>query len=443
MSATSRDSTKTAVDGLNLADGARMLRSRPLKVLIIQPSCDKMGHYGIYTIKLCQALAECGVEVTLCTNKAYPDKYLNGPPSFEIHEIAGGRWSFDRFEELAERRKSHYWWAYYRNSFLIVRAALRLCRRRRFDAAFITDAEFMVASLLLWAYKRAVPPTVMQVSAANFSFSDYRGARIKKAYKVLQREIFKSTLGRQVRALSVLGEWHRERLTAQLKLGAACPAVLTGDGGSAPPVVLSRAEARGQLGIEFQGPLLLFFGMLRRDKGLETLFEAVQLASAEHFQLLIAGHPSEYDGDEVRALVRRFGVENKVILHLHYVADEDVSRYFFSAQALVLPYNKAYRDGSGPLMKGACTYGVPVIASDVSEMGRLVRKHRFGLLSEPDNAQALSTRIREFLALPEVEREAMGQRAADLARANSWQALAQRFSDLFKSIARSDNGTTR
>jgi|GEM_PF-3419523 len=412
-----------------------------LELLVVQPSCDKMGHYGIYTIKLCQALAECGLAVTLCTNKAHPERYLDRPPSFEIHEVDGGRWNFERFEELAERRKSHYWWAYYRNSFLITRAALRLCRRQRFDAVFITDAEFMVASLLLKAYRKAVPPAVMQVSAANFSFQDYRGGAVKKAYKVLQREIFRSTLGRQVRALSVLGEWHRERLTAQLKLNASCPAVLTGDGGSEPPVVVSRAAARAHLGIEFQGPLLLFFGMLRRDKGLETLFEAVRLASAEHFKLLVAGHPSEYHADEVHALVRRLGIENKVILHLHYVADQDLPHYFFSSQALVLPYNGSYRDGSGPLMKGACTYGMPVIASDVSEMGRLVRSHRFGLLSEPDNAQALSARMREFLGLPESEREAMGRRAADLARAHSWQALAGRFSDLFARIARPDNAT--
>jgi glycosyltransferase involved in cell wall biosynthesis len=394
-----------------------------------------MGHYGIYTVKLCQALGELGHHVTLCTNRAHADRYLDGPPAFEIHAVGDGRWSFEKFEDPTSHRKARYWWGYYRNSFLITQAALRLCASQNFDAVFVTDVEFMVASLVLWANWRVAPPTVMQVSAANFSFHDYHGSRLAKAYKVVQREVFKSTIGRQIRALSVLGEWHRERLAAQLKLGPSCPAVVTGDGGGEPPVAISQAEARRRLGIDFQGPILLFFGMLRRDKGIETLLEAVRLSSAESFLLLIAGHPSEYTVDEIRELLRRLEIQDKVIAHLNYIDDRDVPLYFFSSQTLVLPYNSSYRDGSGPLMKGACTYGLPVIASDVSEMGRLVRQYQFGLLSEPDNAPSLAARIKEFLGLPGARREEMARRSARLARANSWQALAEKFSDLFQSIA--------
>jgi glycosyltransferase involved in cell wall biosynthesis len=407
-----------------------------LRVLVVQPTCDKMGHYGIYTIKLCQALGELGHAVTLCTDRAHPERYLDRPPVFEIHQVGGGRWSFEKFEEAAGNRKPRYWWGYYRNSLLIARAALRFCVSRRFDTVFITDVEFMIASLVLWAYARSAPPVVIQVSAANFSFYHYRGSRLKKTYKVLQREIFRTVLGRQIKALSVLGEWHRERLTEQLRLTSSCPAVVTGDGGSEPPVVISRAQARRRLGIDFQGPILLFFGMLRRDKGIETLLEAVQRLPAAPLRLLIAGHPSEYSVDEIRGMLRSFGVENRVIAHLRYVDDKDVPLYFFGSEALVLPYNGRYRDGSGPLMKGACTYGLPVIATDVSEMGRLVRQHRLGLLCAPDSAEALAAKIEQFLALPDAARDELGRRAAALARAHSWEALAGKFSDLFQSIAR-------
>jgi len=392
-----------------------------------------MGHYGIYTTRLCQKLSELGHRVVLCSNRVFPEKYLERPPLFEIVEVNDGRWSFESAEKSGSGRT--YWYAYYRNSFLITSAAMRLARRRKFDGIFITDAEFMVASLVLKTLGRGLPPVAMQVSAANFSFDDYRGSVAKKIYKVLQREILRSTLGREIRAVSVLGEWHREQLIDQLRLNQRCPAVVTGDGGSAVATI-PKAKARDALGIKYEGPLLLFFGMLRRDKGIESLFKAVALAREQNFKLLVAGHPSEYAESDMTGEVQRLGIGDKVILRLGYVPEEQVGLHFSSSDALLLPYASVYRDGSGPLMKGACAYGVPVLATDVAEMGRLVSLHRLGLLSKPDDPQSLADNIIKFLMLNAEQRMAMGEAAAALGRANSWEALASRFSDLFYDMKR-------
>jgi len=112
------------------------------------------------------------------------------------------------------------------------------------------------------------------------------------------------------------------------------------------------------------------------------------------------------------------------------VPDEDVGAYFAASDALVLPYTKAYTGGSGPLMKGACTYGRPVIATNVSEMGQLVARHGVGLLAEPEDAGSLAAELGRFLALAPAARDAMAAHASALAQANSWDALAQRLVDL-------------
>jgi UDP-glucose:(heptosyl)LPS alpha-1,3-glucosyltransferase len=291
-----------------------------------------------------------------------------------------------------------------------------------------------VASLLLKA-ARTLPPVVMEVNAANFSFADYPGSLAKKGYKVLQREVFRTTLGRQIAACAVLSEWHRDQVRRQLRLSESFPVEVIPEGADAPAPPPPRPDARRRLGIAFDGPVFLFFGMLRKDKGLETLLEAAARVPGEAFRLVIAGFPIDYRADEVGALVSRAGVRDRVLLRLGYVDPEEVAAYFGAADALVLPYAPSYRGGIGPLTKGACAYGRPVIGADVSGMGDFIARYQVGLVCRPGAPEALAGRLREFLALRGEERDAMGRRAAAFGRANTWEAMAARFSALFERLA--------
>lgn len=416
-------------------EGASRPASGPaLRVLVIQPTGDKKGHYGIYTTKLSQALAHLGHSVVVCTNRLCPERYLHEPPAFTVRDVGRGALGFERFDQAITTRPLSYYYGYFRNSFLVTRAGLRAAHSEPFDVVYITDAEFLTAAVLLRGFGKSLPPIVMEVSAANFSFRDYPGALPKKLYKSFQREVFKSTLGRQIRAIAVLGEWHRPRLRAQLRLPETFPIECIPDGGDQPAERLDTREARRRLGIEYGGPLLMFFGMLRRDKGIDDLVHAAAQVRERDFRLVIAGSPMEYTETQIRALVERAGIADKTLLRLEYIAEEDVPLYFFACDALVLPYAASYRGGSGPLMKGACTYGRAVIASDVSEMGRLVREYGFGVLAAPGSSESLAGAITRFLRLPDEARAEMGRRAAALARANTWEAMAERFTRLFVRI---------
>jgi glycosyltransferase involved in cell wall biosynthesis len=395
-----------------------------------------MGHHGIFTVKLAHALGKRGHVVTVCTNRLAPAHFLNESPAFAVETVAGGRLAFGRFDEAVFRRPLYYYWGYYRNSYRITAAALAMCRSRTFDVVYMTDVEFLVAAILLRMRRGRLPPVVMEISAANFSFSDYPGSVLKKSYKVAQREIFRTTLGREVAACAVLGEWHQERLRAQLRVPDVFPLEVIPEGGDATEPPPPRSEARRRLGIDFVGPVFLYFGIIRRDKGIETLLEAAARLGGEEFRLIIAGFPMEYSAPDVTELVRRAGLADKVVLRLGYVAAPDVPAYFGATDVLVLPYARAYRGGSGPLTKGACAYGRPVIATDVSGMGRFVQRHAIGLVCPPEVPGSLEERMREFLRMSPEDRREMGERAAAVGRENSWDAMAERFSRLFDQVAR-------
>lgn len=407
-----------------------------MKVLVVQPTADKMGHYGIYTVKLCQALGKLGHQVTLCTNRVDPEGYVTGPLQFRVHEAYGGRLPFRAYDLARTRQIPYYYYGYFRLSYQIMAAAGELCRTQQFDVAYVTDAEFLMASLALKQYRRVLPPVVMEVSAANFTFSTYPGALPKKVYKVFQREVFKSTLGRELRGIAVLHSWHGERLRGQLALPPEFPIKVIPDGGNEPAAIIERVEARRRLGIDYDGPLLLFFGMLRRDKGLEDLFQAVRRARDTEFRLVVAGHPTEYTPEAVESLVAQAGISDRVILRLGYVPDGDVPAYFGASDALILPYNTSYTGSSGPLAKGACAYGRPAIVSDVAEMGQIARREGFGMVSRPGDPASLAQAITAFLALPPESRQEMGVRAATYGQSNSWDAMAERFTALFEQVVR-------
>jgi glycosyltransferase involved in cell wall biosynthesis len=408
-----------------------------MKILFIQPTGDKRGHYGVYTTHVCQELARIGADVTLFTNKIYFEKYLDQKPLFKIFEFKHGRYTSEKFDKIKKKLPLLYIYGYLRNSFTAIRQALKYIKRNDFDIVFVMDTEYSILSILLRLYAKKIPPLVLMVQAANFSFSKFSGNPIIKIYKTIQKRILQSAIPKKIKAFTVLGEFHKEELQKQLSLKKEFPIKVIYDGADQPKVFLGQKEARKKLGIDYEKDILLFFGMLRKDKGIEYLLEAVSLLKKEEFKLVVAGSLFDYDENDIGSLIKKFEIEDKVILRLGYVDDKDVLLFFFSSDAVVFPYLKIYTGGSGPLLKEAAIYKKPVIASDVSEMGRLVQKHKMGLIVDPENAHDLAEKIREFLMLSEKEREVLANNAAGAA--NTWQKMAKEYLEFFEEIINAKN----
>ncbi len=406
-----------------------------MKILFIQPTCDRNGHYGLNTIKLCQALGSIGHEVTLCTNRANPDLYLHQALLFKIIEVKQRRLSFEPYDKRANQWPLYCTYGYFKHSYGVFSEALKLATVKRFDVVHATGTEFLTASLLLKKYSTKIPPVVMEINAANFSFSTYDGTMPRKAYKVLQREIFKTTLGNEIKAIGLLGKWQEERLRQQLGLSDSVHVAVIPDGGEEPEQPMNISVARNQVGIpEEAGPVLLFFGTIRRDKGIEYLLEAVARLPNERFFVVIAGNPQEYTADAITYLIERWNVKEKVTTRFGYVHESDIPSYFYACDALVLPYRHIYTGGSGPLMKGACMHRRPSIVSDVSEMGRLVKEHGIGLIARPEDSEDLANKIKDFLHLPQEDKEKMAGRALKLAQSHTWEKMAKAYTELYQKV---------
>jgi glycosyltransferase involved in cell wall biosynthesis len=91
---------------------------------------------------------------------------------------------------------------------------------------------------------------------------------------------------------------------------------------------MDKREARAHLSLPADGKIILFFGFIRKYKGLDLLLEAMQDAriQAAGIKLLVAGEFYEKK-EEYDALIEKLGISAQLILRTDFIADSEV-RYF-------------------------------------------------------------------------------------------------------------------
>lgn len=157
---------------------------------------------------------------------------------------------------------------------------------------------------------------------------------------------------------------------------------------------ISRTEARAQLRLPEDAPVVLFFGMIRPYKGLHDLLVAMPSVKSHlpNVKLLVAG---EFWGDpqEYLTQIAALNLQECVILDNRYIPDDEVRLYLRAADVLALPYRRVTGSAVARLAFGA---GCPVIASNVGDLGEIIEDGRNGLLVPPEDPQALAAAIVRF-----------------------------------------------
>lgn len=143
---------------------------------------------------------------------------------------------------------------------------------------------------------------------------------------------------------------------------------------------------------------ILFFGNIRRNKGLHVLIQAVRQKKFVE-KLVIAGYPEEqnYFNNEIRplmALARSEGIS--IDLFDHFILDCDLPLMFAKACIVVLPYED-FSAQSGVLFN-ALGFGVPVVSSMAGAVGEVVRRFNIGETVSQLTAENLSEAMSVALA---------------------------------------------
>jgi D-inositol-3-phosphate glycosyltransferase len=156
-----------------------------------------------------------------------------------------------------------------------------------------------------------------------------------------------------------------------------------------------RDNARQSLEIPKEVPVILFFGYVRKYKGLDILLRAMPtiLKTLPELRLIVAG---EYYGDkaEYDALIEELKIPDKnLVLKTEYIPNEDVSLYFSAANVTVLPYRTATQSG---IVQIAYNFDTPVIATDVGGLAEIVKDGVSGLIVAQPTPEAVAQKVTEF-----------------------------------------------
>lgn len=177
-----------------------------------------------------------------------------------------------------------------------------------------------------------------------------------------------------------------------------------------------KAEARCQLGLPLEAPMVLFFGLIRPYKGLDLLLEALPETPKVH--ALIAGE-CYGDWQPYQTLIERYHLQERVHLHTYFIPNEQVSLYFSAADMVVQPYRSATQSGISQI---AYHFEKPMLVTDVGGLPEIVRHGISGYVVRPE-ATAIAGAIRDFFEHSRAQSLIEGVRA-EKARF-SWRQLAE------------------
>lgn len=156
----------------------------------------------------------------------------------------------------------------------------------------------------------------------------------------------------------------------------------------------NKNEARNKLGIATGKPLLLFFGFIRKYKGLDILLHAIKALNDPGVILLVAGEFYE-DEQAYYKLVQSLGIDKQVIFHNEFIPNDAVKDYFSAADLVIQPYRNATQSGVTPL---AYHFEKPMIVTNVGGLPDYVPDGRAGLVVEPEPA-AIAQAIKRFFEI--------------------------------------------
>ena len=196
--------------------------------------------------------------------------------------------------------------------------------------------------------------------------------------------------------------------------------------------------------------VILTFGLLSPDKGIEYVVDALPEILAAHpetvYVVLGATHPHvvERDGEAYRLMLetrsRHLGVDGSMIFHNRFVSQAELTEFLSAADIYVTPYLNAEQITSGTLAYAAGA-GKAVISTPYIYARELLADGR-GVLVPWRDSSAIAREIVELGRDP-VRYQTMCARAAAHGRKMTWPAVARQYVDTFSRALASETRRRR
>jgi glycosyltransferase involved in cell wall biosynthesis len=189
--------------------------------------------------------------------------------------------------------------------------------------------------------------------------------------------------------------------------------------------IRDKAEARARVGLDHRGPVVVYVGNVKVDKGAKVLVDAVAPLVRRHDRrdvLVCIVGGGEHEG-LVADRVRELGLGD----HVRLCGRQDhalVAWWIAAGDVLCLP---SFMEGCPNVVLEALASGRPVVATDVGGIPEIVRDGETGILVPPRDPEALAGALAQALSRtwdPAAQRASVPYL--------SWDAVAVRYRDVIE-----------
>jgi glycogen(starch) synthase len=179
-------------------------------------------------------------------------------------------------------------------------------------------------------------------------------------------------------------------------------------------------------------PLLVYFGRLEWEKGVQDLLAGLRAIRAVHpgTRLAVAGRGRM--GEQLVELARRLRVRRAVRFAGH-LADTELAALLCAAEAVVLP---SRYEPFGIVALEAAAAGAPLVASTAGGLAEVVVPGETGLAFEPGDVDGLVRSVCEVLDSPSAARSRARSARARLGTDFDWSTIAASTATLYAAARR-------
>jgi glycosyltransferase involved in cell wall biosynthesis len=368
--------------------------SAPIRAAVVDPS----AYTPAYDHALCAALAHTGAAVQLITSRfAYgdvpaPDGYVRQELFYRRARGAAGSRS-RRLSKLASHQSD-----------------MRALRRLVAATADVVHFQWLA---MPWLDVGLLPGGPLVLTAHDLLPREPRPGQAQVQLRLLRR----------VDAVVVHSRYGRDQLVSRLGLSADKVHVIHHGAfehvASGPPSPLP-APLDG-----VDGPVVLFFGLVRPYKGVATLLQAWRGVTGA--ELWVVGRPMVEMGP-LRALA-----SSSVRFVDRYVPEEEVQAYFRRADVVVLPYERTERFDQSGVLATALAFGKAVLLTDIGGFPEVACTGAARLVPAGD-ARALREALQSLVDDPAARQRLAHAASAAAAGPYSWQAAARSTIELYRSL---------
>jgi glycosyltransferase involved in cell wall biosynthesis len=156
---------------------------------------------------------------------------------------------------------------------------------------------------------------------------------------------------------------------------------------------VDKESAREYLSLEKGMKYVLFFGIVRKYKGLDLLLKALAKENLEslNIKLLVVGE-FYTDPEPYYEMIRNLNLDDKVVVVNEFVPTKDIKYYFSAADLVAQTYHTASQSGISQI---AYNFDSPMLVTNVGALSEMIPHGKVGYVVEKD-PEEIAGAIQDF-----------------------------------------------